>query len=209
MHDKAFSKLKGHVSKMKKRAGKIVKIQANANGTIVALFEGDSMFKPPEHKSERGGSIVKLEYTYTFDIPKDIVWKLIQDEEVLRKSIPGCKSFSRMEEGIYQAEMGISVGPVKGLFTGQVQQVDQQQPASYRLLVHGKGLPGEIDAVADMQLDEVEQGTLLTCKTDVQVTGVLASVGQRVMGGVAKMIVGQFFKAADKEMKLLAASHSE
>ncbi len=86
--------------------------------------------------------------------------------------------------------------------------MDQQEPSSYRLLVRGKGLPGEIDAVADMQLDEIGQGTQLTCTTEVQVTGVLASVGQRVMGGVAKMVLGQFFKTVDKEMKQLAA-HSE
>ncbi|MGG0940208.1 carbon monoxide dehydrogenase subunit G [Brevibacillus centrosporus] len=151
---------------------------------------------------------MKLEHTYTFDIPRDIVWKLIQDEGVLKKSIPGCKSFSRMEDGIYHAEMGVSVGPVKGVFAGQVQQVDQEEPAFYRLLVRGKGLPGEIDAVASMRLDEVDQGTQLTCSTEVQVTGVLASVGQRVMGGVAKMVLGQFFKTVEKEMKQLA-SHSE
>ncbi|MFE1629117.1 CoxG family protein [Brevibacillus reuszeri] len=151
---------------------------------------------------------MKLEHTYTFDIPRDVVWKLIQNEEVLKKSIPGCKSFAQMDDGIYQAEMGVSVGPVKGVFTGQVQQVDQREPSSYRLLVRGKGLPGEIDAVADMRLDELGQGTQLTCSTEVQVTGVLASVGQRVMGGVAKMVLGQFFKSVDKEMKQLAA-HSE
>ncbi|WP_103106273.1 CoxG family protein [Brevibacillus reuszeri] len=151
---------------------------------------------------------MKLEHTYTFDIPRDVVWKLIQNEEVLKKSIPGCKSFAQTDAGIYQAEMGVSVGPVKGVFTGQVQQVDQREPSSYRLLVRGKGLPGEIDAVADMQLDEVGQGTQLTCSTEVQVTGVLASVGQRVMGGVAKMVLGQFFKSVDKEMKQLA-THSE
>lgn len=148
---------------------------------------------------------MKLTHTYIFEIPRDIVWKLIQDESVLKKSIPGCKSFSRGEDGIYHAEMGLSIGPVKGVFTGQVQQVDQQEPSSYRLLVRGKGLPGEIDAVAVMQLEEDGTGTKLICTTDVQVTGVLASVGQRVMGGVAKMVLGQFFKSADKEMKQLAS----
>jgi carbon monoxide dehydrogenase subunit G len=137
-------------------------------------------------------------------MPRDIVWKWLQDEEVLKKAIPGCKSFSEVEEGVYYAEMGLSVGPVKGVFTGQVQQVDQQEPSFYRLLVRGKGMPGEIDAVADMQLDETGQGATLTCTAEVQVSGVLASVGQRVMSGVAKLVLGQFFKAADQEMKQLA-----
>ncbi|WP_019120657.1 CoxG family protein [Brevibacillus massiliensis] len=146
---------------------------------------------------------MQIEYTYTFDIPREHVWKYIQDEQVLKKSLPGCQSFQEVKEGVYHAEMGLSVGPVKGLFTGEVQQVDQQEPAFYRLLVRGKGKPGEIDAVADMKLEEEGQGTKLICTSQVQVTGVLASVGQRVMGGVAKLVLGQFFKAVDKEMKQL------
>jgi carbon monoxide dehydrogenase subunit G len=138
-------------------------------------------------------------------MPREIVWKWLQDEQVLKKAIPGCKSFAEVDEGVYHAEMGISIGPVKGVFLGQVQQVDQREPAFYRLLVRGKGMPGEIDAVAEMQLEENGQGATLTCSADVQVTGVLASVGQRVISGVAKLVLGQFFIAAEKEMKLLSS----
>jgi carbon monoxide dehydrogenase subunit G len=154
---------------------------------------------------QRSDGALKIEYSYTFDIPREIVWNLLQNEAVLQKAIPGCKSLSQMEEGVYHAELGLNVGPVKGVFTGQVQLTDRQEPSFYRLLVRGKGMPGEIDAVADMQLDETGQGVLLTCTAVVKVTGVLASVGQRVMSGVAKLVLGQFFKAADKEMKLLAS----
>lgn len=149
---------------------------------------------------------MKIEYSHVFAISREIVWRLLQDETVLQKAIPGCQSLIRLEEGIYQAEMGLNVGPVKGMFAGRVELTDLQEPHFYRLLVKGKGMPGEIDAVADMQLDETENGDVkLTCTANVKVTGVLASVGQRVMSGVAKLVLGQFFKAADKEMKDLAS----
>ncbi|CEH30903.1 CoxG family protein [Aneurinibacillus migulanus] len=144
---------------------------------------------------------IKIEYEYTFAMPREVVWNVIQDEDALRASLPGCKAFEHGEDDVYHAEMGVSIGPVKGIFTGEVQQINQEEPSYYRLLVRGKGKPGEIDAVADMKLDEAEQGTKLTCSADVQVTGVLASVGQRIMNGAAKVVLGQFFKAMDKEMK--------
>jgi uncharacterized protein len=144
---------------------------------------------------------MNINYSYSFDLPREIVWKYIQDQEVLRNSLPGCKSFEEGDDEIYHAEMGLSVGPVRGLFMSEVKQVNQQPPSYYRLLVKAKGKPGEIDAIANMQLDEEGNGTKVTCSAEVQVTGILASVGQRVMGGVAKVILGQFFKAAEKEMK--------
>lgn len=144
---------------------------------------------------------MKIEYKYTFDAPREIVWKVIQDQAALRSSLPGCRSFEKGDGDVYHAEMGVSIGPVKGVFTGEVQQVNQEEPESYRLLVRGKGKPGEIDAVADMKLDEAGEKTNLTCSAEVQVTGVLASVGQRIMNGAAKVVLSQFFKSMDKEMK--------
>ncbi|WP_228728120.1 CoxG family protein [Brevibacillus composti] len=141
-------------------------------------------------------------------MPLDTVWRGMQDEGVLKKAIPGCQSFSRVADQLYHAEMGLSVGPVKGVFTCEVRQEDQEEPVFYRLLVKGKGGPGEIDAVADMRLSPEGDGVRLDCAAEVQVSGMLASVGQRVMNGVAKLVMGQFFKAAEKEMGLLF-SHSQ
>ena len=69
-----------------------------------------------------------------------------------------------------------------------------KEPEFYRLLVHAKGKPGEIEADAEMNLEETEKEVLLTCNADVEVTGLLASIGQRIIGGVAKVIIGQLFK---------------
>ncbi|MBT2728341.1 hypothetical protein J7E63_15520 [Bacillus sp. ISL-75] len=41
---------------------------------------------------------MKLEYEYTFGLPRNIVWKYIKDEKVLQSSLPGCKSFSEVTE---------------------------------------------------------------------------------------------------------------
>lgn len=148
---------------------------------------------------------MQLAYSHPFSYPREIVWKLIQDERVLQHSIPGCKSFVQTQDDSYEVEMGLSVGPVKGVFSGQVQIANREEPGYYQLLVKGKGLPGEIDATAHMYIEETEQGAVLNCQMEVMVTGVLASVGQRVMGGVAKLVLGQFFKSADEEMKKLAS----
>jgi carbon monoxide dehydrogenase subunit G len=145
--------------------------------------------------------MLKIEYIYSFDLPRDVVWRYIQDQQVLRSALPGCQSFEEISPGTYLAEMGLNVGPIKGLFTTEVQQTDQKPPSSYRLIIKGKGKPGEVEATADMFIEEVRDVSQVTCVADVEVTGILASVGQRVMGGVAKIILGQFFKAVEKEMK--------
>jgi carbon monoxide dehydrogenase subunit G len=51
----------------------------------------------------------------------------------------------------------------------------------------------------DVAIDLEEAGgqTVLKYSTDAKVGGLIASVGQRMLNGVAKMIVDQFFKKVE------------
>lgn len=144
---------------------------------------------------------MRIEVRHTFSASREAVWKFLQDEEVLRRSLPGCQKLEEVSEGVYSAELGLNVGPVKGMFTGEVKLSELREPGSYRLTMSGKGKPGEIRGDAWIRLEETEGGTVLICNAEAQVTGVLASVGQRVMGSVAKLILSQFFKAVEKEIQ--------
>ncbi|SFE52848.1 hypothetical protein SAMN05192532_102170 [Alteribacillus iranensis] len=133
------------------------------------------------------------------------MWSTLQNNEVLKSALPGCKKFEEVEENVYDAELGINIGPVKGVFTAKVSQVDINEPDSYRLLVEGQGKPGKFNGDAAMELVEEGDSTTLHCSADVEVTGVLATAGQRVMSGVAKVVMGQFFKDIEKEAKKIAS----
>ena len=56
--------------------------------------------------------------------------------------------------------------------------------------------------IGDVSIDlEEDNGrTILKYSTDAQVGGLIASVGQRMLGGVAKMMVDQFFKKMETFM---------
>jgi carbon monoxide dehydrogenase subunit G len=45
-----------------------------------------------------------------------------------------------------------------------------------------------------IDLEERDGQTLLKYSTDAKIGGLIASIGQRMMSGVAKMMVDQFFK---------------
>jgi|SRR5690625_1049662 len=144
---------------------------------------------------------LQINYNHEFKRDRETIWAYLQDASVLRKTLPGCQKFEQIDDDLYNAELGLNIGPVKGTFSGEVRLSEQQEPESYRLLLKGKGTPGEVNADAFITLEENGSKTSLTCEADVQVTGVLARVGQRVMGGVAKLILGRFFNAVASEMK--------
>lgn len=150
---------------------------------------------------ERGIDL-KIKHKHTFEkLTKKEVWDTIQDPEALQAALPNCEVFKEVGEEEYEAVLKINMGPIRGEFKADVQQVDKAEPDSYRLLVKAKGKPGEIEADAKMILNEVEDGTELTCDADVSSTGLMATVGQRMVGGVAKVVLGQFFKDIEGQAK--------
>ena len=136
---------------------------------------------------------MKLEGSYDIAAPRDRVWAAFLDPEQLRQAIPGCEKLEALGNDEYKATMKIGVGAVKGTFEGKVRLSDKKAPDSYRLAAEGSGGPGFVRADTLITLSDAEGGTRVSYSADVQVGGLIAGVGQRMLGGVSKMMADQFF----------------
>jgi carbon monoxide dehydrogenase subunit G len=136
---------------------------------------------------------MKLEGSYDMPVPRQRVWEAFLDPEQLRQAIPGCEKLEAVGNDEYKATMKIGVGAVKGTFEGKVRLSDKKPPDSYRLAVEGSGGPGFIRGDTVITLSDADGGTRVSFTADVQVGGLIAGVGQRMLGGVSKMMADQFF----------------
>ncbi len=127
---------------------------------------------------------------YVFDGPKERVWELIQDPEVLSSALPGTKQITQVGENEYVGEMKIKVGPVTGVFSGRISVSDVVPLESYTLTVEGKGKSGFLNGSGRINFERQEDGkTLVTYSGDVQVGGKLAGVAQRLIELTSKSII--------------------
>ena len=144
---------------------------------------------------------MKLEGTYDVPAPRQKVWEAFLDPEQLKKAIPGCEKLEAIGPDEYKATMKIGVGGVKGTFEGKVRLSDMKPPESYKLAVEGSGGPGFIRGETVITLTEAEEGTRVSYTADVQVGGLIASVGQRMLGGVSKMMADKFFNNMSEQLQ--------
>lgn len=144
---------------------------------------------------------MKIEGTQELSAARERVFGALTDPEVLKRCIPGCERLEKTGEGTYAATLRTGVGSIKGLFTGNVRLEEIRAPEHYRMVVDGKGQPGFLKGTGDIDLEEKDGGTLVKYSGDVQVGGTIASVGQRMIQGAARMMASQFFTAIDTEAK--------
>jgi uncharacterized protein len=135
---------------------------------------------------------MKLDGEYLFNGPRQEVWKLVRDPNVLATALPGTQSLNKISDTEFEGVMNIHIGPVAGAFSGRLVVSDEVPPESCTLTVDGKGAAGFAKGTGHVQLIEQADGkTLMKYAGDFQVGGKLASTGQRMIETVSKSMVRQ------------------
>jgi carbon monoxide dehydrogenase subunit G len=144
---------------------------------------------------------MKIEGTHEIPAPRQRVWDAFLDPALLRQAMPGCDRLEAIAEDEYKATMKVGIAAVKGTFEGKVRLSDKKEPDSYRMAVEGSGGPGFVRGEAAITLSDTAEGTRVAYSADVQFGGLIAGVGQRLLGGVSKMMADQFFNRMTELLK--------
>ena len=129
-------------------------------------------------------------------IPADrqTVWAALNNPDVLRACIPGCKELEMSSPTEMSATVVAKIGPVKATFKGDVTLENLNPPESYTIAGEGKGgIAGFAKGGADVTLGETEEGTVLAYEVNAKVGGKIAQLGSRLIDSSAKKLADEFF----------------
>ena len=153
---------------------------------------------------------MKLQGEYLFDGPREEVWEIVRDPEVLATALPGTQSLELVGEGEYAGKMHIRIGPVAGVFAGKIVVSDEVPPERCTLTVEGKGAPGFGSGTGHVELVELEDNqTLLKYEGDMQVGGRIASVGQRLIDTASRSMIAQGLESLNNSLKARMRAEEE
>lgn len=137
---------------------------------------------------------MKIEGSYIFQAPRQRVWDVLLDPKIIAQCMPGCEGLAETGPDRYEATMKVGIASVKGTYKGKVAIKEKTAPSHYVLSGEGSGAPGFMQGELTVDLEEKDGQTVVRYSTDAKVGGLIAGVGQRMLGGIAKMMVDQFFK---------------
>jgi len=136
---------------------------------------------------------MKLSGSYQINLEKQKVWEALNDPEILKKAIPGCKEFKKNSDTEFSATATNKIGPFNASFTGTVELKDLNPPNSYKITGSGNSPVGFASGEAEVILEDENGRTKLIYTVEANVGGKIAQVGSRLIDMTAKKMADIFF----------------
>lgn len=139
---------------------------------------------------------MEMKDSITIPADRELVWRALNDPEILRQCIPGCEKLEMISQTELQAQVLLKIGPIKARFAGDVTLSEFDPPNGYILSGEGKGgVAGMAKGVAHVKLREETTGqTLLEYEARVEVGGKIAQLGARLLDATATKLTKKFFE---------------
>ena len=136
---------------------------------------------------------MKLTGSYKLNVKKEVVWQALNNADILKQCIPGCESFEKESDNIFNATATNQIGPMNATFSGIITLSNIQENQSYTLSGEGQSSVGFANGSANVKLIEENGITTLSYDVQINVGGKIAQLGSRLIDGVAKKMSDYFF----------------
>lgn len=139
--------------------------------------------------------------TQAIPAPREVVWKALNDPDVLKQCLPGCESVVLTSPDEFRVVVVTAIGPLRARFNGVLHITEANPPQSCVMVFEGQGgVVGFGKGSSSVTLRETSEGTELDYSAKAHVGGKLAQVGSRLIDSVAKKMTDDFFKAFRKQL---------
>ena len=156
---------------------------------------------------------IQIEKTFQVKEPIDPVWSMLSDPKRVAICVPGAKITEQIDEKNYKGTISVRVGPTTTDYNGEVQivRLDSQ---NHEIEILGKGQDVKGRGSASMKMTGKARsledgGTEVTSISEVNVVGILAQMGSRVISEVSNIMFGQFVKNFQAQLQQPAGAPSE
>tara|TARA_B100000614_G_scaffold144299_1_gene128360 strand:- start:869 stop:1435 length:567 start_codon:yes stop_codon:yes gene_type:complete len=137
---------------------------------------------------------MKMNGEKVINASKQDVWDALNNPEKLKLAIPGAETVEKKDDNNLTATVKTKIGPISAKFTGNIILTNVNPPNSYTLTGEGTGgAAGFAKGSANVELLDVDDGTLLKYNVDANVGGKLAQIGQRLIETTANKLADDFF----------------
>lgn len=148
---------------------------------------------------------IEIKKSFQVKEPIEKVWSLLSDPKRVATCVPGAKITEEVDEKTYKGAISVKVGPSVTDYRGELQIVRLDQE-NHEIEILGKGQDVRGRGSASMKMTGKlrlleDGGTEITSISEVNVIGILAQMGSRVINEVSNIMFAQFMKNFEAQLQ--------
>jgi len=148
---------------------------------------------------------VRIEKTFQVREPIDKVWTLLSDPRNVAGCVPGAQITEAVDERTFKGSVRIKVGPSLTNYKGDV-RFERLDAATHEMELIGKGQDVSGRGSASMKMTGrlrslPDGGTEVATVAEVNVVGILAQLGGRIINDVSDVMFGEFTKRFQQQLE--------
>jgi len=135
--------------------------------------------------------------TKSFDVNADVetTWANLSDPGKVVLCVPGASLTEKVDENNYKGEVELKFGPVKAKYAGLINFLERDA-ATHRMVLKGTGTDSKGKGGAEMKMEgslsPQGTGTAVQVLMEINITGMLAQFGSRMINDVSNQVFDQF-----------------
>ena len=148
---------------------------------------------------------LKIEKTFQVKEPVDAVWRFLSNPAKVATCVPGAQITEQIDETHFKGSISVKVGPAVTDFKGDLQIV-RLDPEAQVMEMLGKGQDLRGKGSASMKMTGSlralpDGGTEVVSVSEVNVMGILAQMGGRVINEVSNIMFQKFAKNFQEKLE--------
>jgi carbon monoxide dehydrogenase subunit G len=139
--------------------------------------------------------MMEFEGEFTVDGTPGELWRYFTDPDILQQCAPGCEEMTLESPSEIKATLAVGVGSVKPSFDVDAVVAVCDEPDRLELRAGGEASRNSFEVTAWQELvDNGDGTTTVEWRANAEVSGIIASMGERALGSVANKLVNNFFE---------------
>ena len=139
---------------------------------------------------------IRIEKTFQIQEPVEGVWNFLCDPKKVASCVPGAKITEAVDDRTYKGLIRVQVGPTVTDYKGQL-QIERRDDQNHEIEIIGKGQDLRGKGSASMKMTGnvrslADGSTEVTSVSEVNVVGLLAQLGARMINEVSNKLFAEF-----------------
>jgi carbon monoxide dehydrogenase subunit G len=144
-----------------------------------------------------------MHYDGSFDVtaPKEKVYDFITDPNKVTTIFPDVQSVKIIDEDNFTLKAKVGMSFIRGTMDVKGSMTDKKKPTSVKLKARGTGLNSSVDLDSTFTMEDgASGGTHVSWAADAKMSGMIASVGSRLIDSAADKYVKQIIGSLQKKL---------